>query len=153
MLPGFINKETSSLHMPLTSIQLDKFHQKQASTLIKNPDVCQLSLRGHIQIPCLEDNRDYNCSPKKTVNVSTLKKLLPEGLASKQPETGLPRWLRGKNLPTKQEMQVQSLGWDDSPGETNGWEIPQTEEPGRLQSMVLQKVGQNLVTKQQQQMC
>ena len=49
-------------------------------------------------------------------------------------------------------MQVQSLGWEESPGERNGWEIPQTEEPGRLQSMVSQRVGQNLVTKQQQ-MC
>ena len=27
------------------------------------------------------------------------------------------------------------------------WEIPWTEEPGRLQSMGLQRVGHNLVTK------
>ena len=35
-----------------------------------------------------------------------------------------------------------------------GWRIPWTEEPGRLQSMQLQKspgVGHDLVTKQQQQ--
>ena len=31
------------------------------------------------------------------------------------------------------------------------WEIPWTEEPGGLQSMGLQKVGRDLVTKQQQQ--
>ena len=32
------------------------------------------------------------------------------------------------------------------------WEIPWTEEPGRpVQSMGLQRVGHNLVTKQQQQ--
>ena len=30
------------------------------------------------------------------------------------------------------------------------WEIPWTEEPGRLQSMELQRVIHNLVTKQQQ---
>ena len=30
------------------------------------------------------------------------------------------------------------------------WRIPWTEEPGRLQSMGLQRVGHNLVTKQQQ---
>ena len=30
------------------------------------------------------------------------------------------------------------------------WEIPQTEEPGGLQSMGLQRVGHNLATKQQQ---
>ena len=31
------------------------------------------------------------------------------------------------------------------------WEITWTEEPGKLQSMGLQRVGHNLVTKQQQQ--
>ena len=30
------------------------------------------------------------------------------------------------------------------------WEIPWTEEPGGLQSMGLQRVGHDLVTKQQQ---
>ena len=30
------------------------------------------------------------------------------------------------------------------------WEIPWTEDPGRLQSMGSQRVGQSLVTKQQQ---
>ena len=30
------------------------------------------------------------------------------------------------------------------------WEIPQTEEPGRLQSMGSQRVGHDLVTEQQQ---
>ena len=34
---------------------------------------------------------------------------------------------------------------------TLAWEIPWTEEPGRLQSMGLQRVRHNLVTKQQQQ--
>ena len=31
------------------------------------------------------------------------------------------------------------------------WEIPGTEEPGGPQSMGLQRIGHNLVTKQQQQ--
>ena len=46
-----------------------------------------------------------------------------------------------------QEMQVQSLDWEDSPGEGNGnplsvlaWRNPWTEEPGGLQSMGLQRV-------------
>ena len=34
---------------------------------------------------------------------------------------------------------------------TLAWEILWTEEPGRLQSMGLQRVGHNLETKQQQQ--
>ena len=51
-----------------------------------------------------------------------------------------------KNLPAMQETQVRSLGWDD-PEEKGvathssilAWEIPWPEEPGRLQSMGLQK--------------
>ena len=52
-----------------------------------------------------------------------------------------------KNLPTVQEMQVQSLGWEDPLEERMAthssvlaWEIPWTEEPGRLQSLGLQRV-------------
>ena len=52
-----------------------------------------------------------------------------------------------KNPPAKQEMLVRSLGQED-PWEKEmatyssilGWEIPWTEEPGRLQSMELQRV-------------
>ena len=51
-----------------------------------------------------------------------------------------------KNPPAMQETRVRSLGWED-PLEKNmatdssilTWEIPQTEEPGGLQSMGLQK--------------
>ena len=53
-----------------------------------------------------------------------------------------------KRLPTMQETRVQSLGWED-PLEKDmvthssilAWKIPWTEEPGRLQSMELQRVG------------
>ena len=63
-----------------------------------------------------------------------------------------------KNLPAKQEMQVQSLGWEDPLEEEMAthpsilaWRIPWTEEPGRLWSMGSQRVGHDLATKQQQQ--
>jgi len=53
-----------------------------------------------------------------------------------------------KNLPAMQETQVQSLGQEDPLEEemTNhssalAWRIPQTEEPGGLQSVGLQRVG------------
>ena len=53
-----------------------------------------------------------------------------------------------KNLPARQEMQVQSLGWEDALEEEIAthssilaWRIPRTEEPGRLQSMGPQRVG------------
>ena len=56
-----------------------------------------------------------------------------------------------------QEMGVGSLGQEDPLQEemathssTLAWRIPWTEEPGRLQSKGLQRVGHNLVTKQQQ---
>ena len=52
------------------------------------------------------------------------------------------------NLPTMQETWVQSLGWK-TPLEKGmvtqssilAWRIPWTEEPGRPQSMGLQRVG------------
>ena len=52
-----------------------------------------------------------------------------------------------------QEVQFCSLGWEDPLEEEMvthssvlAWEIPQTEEPGELQSMALQRVGHDLVT-------
>jgi len=53
-----------------------------------------------------------------------------------------------KRLSTMQETQVPSLGWEDPlekkmaiHSSTVAWKIPWTEEPGRLQSMGLQRVG------------
>ena len=53
-----------------------------------------------------------------------------------------------KHLSMMQETQVQSLGWEDPlekemaiHSSTIAWKIPWTEEPGRLQSMGLQRVG------------
>ena len=46
-----------------------------------------------------------------------------------------------KHLPTMQETQVRSLGWEDLEKEmathssTLAWKLPWMEEPGRLQSM------------------
>ena len=59
-----------------------------------------------------------------------------------------------KNLPAVQEMQVQSLGWEDplekgmaTHSSILAWRTPLTEEPGGLQSMVLQTVRHDLATK------
>ena len=53
-----------------------------------------------------------------------------------------------KHLPTMQETGVQSLGREDllekemaTHSIILAWKIPWMEEPGRLQSMGLQKVG------------
>ena len=64
---------------------------------------------------------------------------------------GLPRWLSGKKLRLPmQEIQVRSLGREDLLEEDMAthssilaWRIPWTEEPGELQSMQLQRVGQD----------
>ena len=52
-----------------------------------------------------------------------------------------------KRLPAVQETQVPSQGWEDplekemaTHSRTLAWKIPWTEEPGRLQSMGLQRV-------------
>ena len=52
-----------------------------------------------------------------------------------------------KRLPTMQETQVRSLGWEDplekemaTYSSTLAWKIPWTEECGRLQSIGSQRV-------------
>ena len=59
-----------------------------------------------------------------------------------------------KNLPAKQETWVQSPGWEDPLEEGMAthssilaWRIPWTEEPGGLQSMRLQRIRHNGVSK------
>ena len=53
-----------------------------------------------------------------------------------------------KHLPTMRKTQVLSLGWGDplekemaNHFSTLAWKIPWTEEHGRLQSVVSQRVG------------
>ena len=58
-----------------------------------------------------------------------------------------------KRLPAMWETLVRSLCWEDplekemaTHSSTVAWKIPWTKEPGRLQSMGLQRVGHNWVT-------
>ena len=55
---------------------------------------------------------------------------------------------RVKRLPAMRESQVRPLGWEDplekemaTHFSTLAWKIPWTEEPGRLQSMGSQRIG------------
>ena len=55
-----------------------------------------------------------------------------------------------KNLPAMQETQVQSLGWEDplekemaTHSNILAWRTPWAEEPGKLESMGLQRVRQD----------
>ena len=58
-----------------------------------------------------------------------------------------------KHLPTVRETWVRSLGWEDllekeinTHSSTLAWKIPWTEEPGRLQSMGLQRFRHDWAT-------
>ena len=68
---------------------------------------------------------------------------------------GFPGGSAGKNLPAVQEPWVRSLGQEDplekgmaTHSSILAWRIPQTEEPGGLQSMWSQRVGHDWVTEQ-----
>ena len=58
-----------------------------------------------------------------------------------------------KNLPAMRDTQVRSLGWEDplekgmaTHSSILAWRRPWREEPGELQSMELQRVGQDCAT-------
>ena len=66
---------------------------------------------------------------------------------------GFPGGRAVKNLPAMQEPWVLSLDQENhleketaTHGNILAWEIPWTDEPGRLQSMRSQRVGYNLAT-------
>ena len=68
-------------------------------------------------------------------------------------KVGLPRWQMVKHPPAVQETWVQSLRQEDplekemaTHSSTLAWKIPWTEEPGRLQSMGLQRVEHDWAT-------
>ena len=61
-----------------------------------------------------------------------------------------------KDLPTIQETQIPSLGWEDplekgmaTHSSIPAWKIPWTEEPGGLQSLRSRGVRHTIATKQQ----
>ena len=63
-----------------------------------------------------------------------------------------------KNLPSVQETQFRSLGWEDpmkmetaTHPSIFAWKTPWTEEPEGLQPMDSQRGGRDLTTQQQQQ--
>ena len=75
-------------------------------------------------------------------------------ITAPSPKDGLPRVAQKvKNLPAMQETWVRSLAWENPLEEEMAthcsilaWRIPQTEKPGGLQSMGLQRVGHDWAT-------
>ena len=82
----------------------------------------------------------------------------PLQILSRVARMGFPGGSAVKNPPANAEDWIWSLGQED-PLEKEmatyssilAWEIPWTEESGGLQSMGLQRVGYNLLTKQQEE--
>ena len=71
--------------------------------------------------------------------------------------SGLPQWLSRKNLPASAGGVGSILGWEDplkremaTHSSILAWEIPQTEEPGGLQTLGHERIRHDLETKQQQ---
>ena len=96
---------------------------------------------------------------KSLINVTSYYKEQEKGSVNwKTVQWKLSRWASlvaqiDKHLPTMQETQVWSLGQEDllakemaTHSSTLAWKIPWMEEPGRLYSMQLQRVGHNWVT-------
>ena len=88
--------------------------------------------------------------------IPILKKMIWTFISSLEQLLGFPGGSVVKNLPAKQKMQVRSLDQEDplEEGMTThssilAWEIPWTEELGRLESTGSQRVRHDLVTKQQ----
>ena len=92
-----------------------------------------------------------NWTTKETLQ-SIFSNLIALGLTSSSVGTSLVAQMV-KCLPTMRETRVQSLGWEDllekamaTHSSILAWKIPWTEEPGRLQSMGLQRVGHDWAT-------
>ena len=96
------------------------------------------------------------------IHIATRLTFLARDLDMSNPWTSIaiPHWICPslvaqtiKCLPTMRETWVQSLDWEDPLEKAMAphsrilaWKIPWTEEPGRLQSMGLQRAGHNWAT-------
>ena len=72
----------------------------------------------------------------------------PHVILKKKKTLAFSRWLSGKESAAVQETQARSLGQEDplekgmaAHSRILAWEIPWTEEPGRLQSMGSQRIN------------
>ena len=138
--PHGVNSEITQSLLVIIVLQHDRYkHVHKQEILINNQRVCLNFM----------ERRASKCVPR------------PEGLVEKQQIViqveknsidllfiyGLLRQLSSKESPCKQETQVGSLGWEDSlekkmatHSSILALRIPWTEEPGRQQSIGLQRV-------------
>ena len=95
---------------------------------IDNPPILSVSFRWHVQFsangydPLNQDKINGKCASLVAQMVKSLSAMWETQIRS-----------LGQEDPLEKEMEVHSS--------TVAWKIPWTEEPGRLQSMGLQKVG------------
>ena len=93
-----------------------------------------------------------DCSPRASLSMGFSRQEYWSGLPCPPPADPLDSGIKPTSLvsPAMQETCVSSLGWENPPGEGHGyllqytsWRIPWTEEPGKLQSTVSQRVRHN----------
>ena len=115
---------------------------------------------NQLQYPCLENPMDRGTwwgtvhGVVKSDMTEQLSAYTHTHLITPPKDFGLPWWLRWvKNVPAMEETQVWSLGLEDplekgmvTHSSILAWRIPWTEEPGRIQSMGLQRVGHDWAT-------
>ena len=137
--PGWYSQQNSNIReFP----QPDKGHQQKACA---NNTQCWMTDKGvslASSIPCYAEFLAIAIKQEKET----------EGIHIKKRASEVAQMI--KNLPAMQETRVWSLGGEDplekgmsARSSILAWRIPQTEEPGRLQSMGLQRVRHDWATK------
>jgi len=148
--PGSIPGSPVFLSFPGGSDGKESFHNEgdldSIPGLGRSPEV------GHgspLQYSCLENPMDREAWRATVYVVTKSQTPLSDEAQTQGIWNGFPGGSAVKNLPVKQETWVQALGWENPLEEDMAthssiltWRIPWAEEPGRLQSMGSQRVGQ-----------
>ena len=94
----------------------------------------------------VDNHSDFRAQKRKSVTTSTFSPSNGQEVMGLDEASLVAQTV--KRLPTIRETWVQSLGWGDllekemaTHSSILAWKIPWTEEPGKLQSMGLQRVG------------
>ena len=144
---GELERQTGSRKKRMTTsyliqLRFDPIRTSQETSTMSLPSICQGKRRGEFFHP----TSDLHCLRPS-----------PQAITPSHPQVILALICRFStflvaqkvnHLSTMLETQVQSLGWEETlekemaiHSSTIAWKIPWTEEPGRLQSMGLQRVG------------
>ena len=135
--------------------QHQKYYQSLKVSIFPLLNVCN-GARG---FPGSSAGKESSCNAGNLGSIPGSGRSLGEGMGWLPAPVflGSPGGSMVKNPPATQETCILSLGWEDPLEESMAhssslaWRIPQTEEPGGLQSMELQRVRGDWVTKHRTQ--